>query len=59
MNNWVNESPEQVAQILEQTRTIAVVGLSSHPWRASNSVSMYMQQAGYRIIPVNPNETVV
>lgn len=59
MNNWVNESPEQVAQILEQTRTIAVVGLSSHPWRASNSVSEYLQQAGYRIIPVNPNETVV
>src|SRR3990170_9044825 len=59
MNQWVNESPEKVAQILEQTRTIAVVGLSSHTWRASNSVSEYMQQAGYRIIPVNPNETDV
>src|SRR3990170_3746490 len=59
MNQWVNESPEKVAQILEQTRTIAVVGLSSHTWRASNSVSEYMQQAGYRIIPVNPNETEV
>ena len=59
MSNWVNEPPETVARILEQARTIAVVGLSSHPWRASNSVSEYMQQAGYRIIPVNPNETEV
>jgi predicted CoA-binding protein len=56
---WENEPPETVARILEQTRTIAVVGLSSNRWRASNSVSEYMQQAGYRIIPVNPNVTVV
>jgi len=59
MSSWMNESPETVARILEQSRTIAVVGLSSHPWRASHSVSEYMQQAGYRIIPVNPNETAV
>ena len=59
MNNWENELPKTVARILEQTRTIAVVGLSSHPWRASNSVSAYMQQAGYRVIPVNPHETQV
>ena len=43
-----------VKEILERYRTIAVVGLSSHPWRASYSVSRYMQNAGYRIIPVNP-----
>ena len=59
MTNWANESPEKIAQILNQTRTIAVVGLSSRTWRASKSVSEYMQQAGYRIIPVNPNETEV
>ena len=59
MSDWLNESPETVARILEETRTIAVVGLSGRPWRASNSVSEYMQQAGYRIIPVNPNETEV
>ncbi len=48
-----------IKEILERYRTIAVVGLSSHPWRASHSVSRYMQNAGYRIIPVNPLETEV
>jgi predicted CoA-binding protein len=48
-----------IKQILERYKTIAVVGLSNHPWRASNSVSRYMQGAGYRIIPVNPLETKV
>jgi hypothetical protein len=46
-------------EILERYRTIAVVGLSSQRWRASFGVSQYMQEAGYRIIPVNPNETEV
>ena len=46
-------------EILEKYRTIAVVGLSNTPWRASNGVSKYMQSRGYRIIPVNPNETEV
>ena len=46
-------------EILEKYKTIAVVGLSSTPWRASFGVSEYMQNAGYRIIPVNPNETEV
>jgi predicted CoA-binding protein len=46
-------------QILEQCRTIAVVGLSSDPMRPSYDVSAYMQRKGYRIIPVNPNETEV
>jgi len=35
-------------------RTLAVVGLSDNPFKASNSVSAYMQQHGYRVIPVNP-----
>jgi predicted CoA-binding protein len=48
-----------VKEILERYKTIAVVGLSNHPWRASYSVSHYMQNAGYRIIPVNPLETEV
>ena len=43
-------------EILETYHTIAVVGLSSNRWRASYSVSKFMQNAGYRIIPVNPNE---
>ena len=48
-----------IKEILETYKTIAVVGLSAQTWRASYSVSRYMQNAGYRIIPVNPNETEV
>jgi len=48
-----------IQEILGQAHTIAVVGLSSSPARVSNGVSAYMQRAGYRIIPVNPNETQV
>ena len=46
-------------EILERYKKIAVVGLSSQRWRPSYGVSEYMQEAGYRIIPVNPNETEV
>jgi predicted CoA-binding protein len=47
------------AEILRRYRTIAVVGLSNDRRRDSNSVSQYMQAAGYRVIPVNPEETEV
>jgi len=50
---------EQIAYILNHCRTIAVVGLSPKPHRASFDVSRYMQAAGYRIIPVNPNASEV
>jgi hypothetical protein len=49
----VNE-PETIRRILEETKTIAVVGLSDKPGRASLGVSKFMQGQGYRIIPVNP-----
>jgi uncharacterized protein len=52
-------STDTIRKILKQTRTIAVVGLSSDPSRPSYSVSSYMQSNGYRIIPVNPNESEV
>src|ERR1051326_8224319 len=48
-----------IKEILETYKTIAVVGLSSSPWRASLGVSKYMRASGYRIIPVNPNESEV
>jgi predicted CoA-binding protein len=42
-------------KILRAARTIAVVGLSANPRRPSHGVARYLQRAGYRIIPVNPN----
>jgi len=38
-----------------QPRILAVIGLSDNPFKASHSVSAYMQQNGYRILPVNPS----
>src|ERR1700737_2941840 len=48
-----------IADLLRKSRVIAVVGLSSKKFRPSYGVAEYMQKAGYRIIPVNPNETEV
>lgn len=50
-------SDEQIAQVLRNAKTIAVVGMASSPLRPSHGVSAYMQQRGYRIIPVNPTIT--
>ena len=45
---------DPVTDYLRRAKTIAVVGLSNSPLRASHGVSAYMQTHGYRIIPVNP-----
>lgn len=50
---------DPIGDILKTYKTIAVVGLSSNPTRPSYAVTRYMQESGYRIIPVNPNETQV
>jgi predicted CoA-binding protein len=50
---------DPISQILRDSRTIAVVGLSSRRFRPSYGVSEYLKSAGYRIIPVNPGETEV
>jgi uncharacterized protein len=52
-------SDESVAELLRSARTIAVVGLSPKRYRASYGVSEYLQSAGYRILPVNPNEAEI
>ena len=46
-------------KILESSRVVAVVGLSSRDYRTSYRIAEYLQSAGYRVIPVNPNETEV
>jgi len=49
----------ELRSILGDARTIAVVGLSSKPDRYSHEVAVFLQGRGYRIVPVNPNETEV
>jgi uncharacterized protein len=46
--------PDAIAEVLKNSKTIAVVGLSSSPMRPSYGVAAYMQSHGYRIIPINP-----
>jgi len=45
---------DEIGELLQRSKTIAVVGLSNDPLRPSYGVSAYMQTQGYRIIPVNP-----
>jgi predicted CoA-binding protein len=59
MSDSMPAASDPVLDILKTSRTIAVVGLSSRRMRPSYGVSEYMQSAGYRIIPVNPNEREV
>ncbi len=54
-----NATAEEIRQILTKAKTIAVVGLSDKPDRDSYRVAQYLQQHGYRIIPVNPAVTSV
>jgi hypothetical protein len=50
-----NATSEEVREILTRFRIIAIVGLSDKPDRDSYQVAAYLQRAGYRIIPINPN----
>ena len=54
-------SPDEreLLSLLGEAKVVAVVGISSKPWRPSHEVASYLQQHGYRIVPVNPNEQEV
>ena len=54
-----NLNEASIVEFLTSAKTIAVVGLSSKPHRSSFGVAQYLQSSGYRIIPVNPNESEV
>ena len=56
-NITYSPDPDTIETILKETQTIAVIGLSSRLERAGHYVPAYLQQAGYRIIPVNPTLT--
>jgi uncharacterized protein len=49
----------RIQEILNEAKTIAVVGLSGKRFRPSYGVAEYMKKSGYRIIPVNPHETEI
>jgi uncharacterized protein len=54
-------TPEEreLRSLLGEAEVVAVVGISSKPWRPSHEVASYLQQHAYRIVPVNPNEREV
>ena len=54
-------APEEngLRDLLRRARTIAVVGLSPNPMRPSNSVARYLQESGYKIVPVNPGHDAI
>ena len=52
-------TPEEIRAILQNHRVVAVVGLSPKPERPSFKVARYLQEHGYRIIPVNPGQKVI
>ncbi len=59
MGRDLTAEENELRVLLGDARTVAVVGLSSRPDRPSFGVARYLQEHGYRIVPVNPNETEV
>ncbi len=53
---FINDQAAEIRNILQNTTTIAVVGLSPKPSRPSNQVAQYLKNTGYTIIPVNPGQ---
>ena len=52
----INSNPKEMKEIFESVKTIAILGLSPDESKASNMVAKYLQNAGYKIVPVYPKE---
>jgi predicted CoA-binding protein len=55
----MKSSPDPLLDILKESKSIAVVGISTNPLRASNEIAQYLLEAGYGVAGVNPGETEV
>ena len=55
----VNSKSEEIIEIFKNTKTIAIAGLSPDASKASNMVAVYLQNAGFKIVPVYPKEDMI
>ena len=55
----VNSNMDEIKEILQSVKTIAVLGLSPDPTKASHRVAEYLQSVGYKIVPVYPKEETI
>ena len=55
----VNSNNEEIIEIFKNTKTIAIAGLSPDASKASNMVAVYLQNAGFKIVPVYPKEDTI
>jgi uncharacterized protein len=55
----VNSKSEEIIEIFKNTKTIVIAGLSPDPSKASNMVAAYLQDAGFKVIPVYPKEDMI
>ena len=55
----INSNKDEIKKIFDQTKTIAIIGCSPNPQKDSNKVAIYLQNAGFRIIPIYPKEDTI
>ncbi len=55
----INSNKDEIKEIFEQTKIIAIIGCSPNVEKASNKVAVYLQNAGFKIVPVYPKEDII
>jgi uncharacterized protein len=55
----INSDPQEMKEIFQNTKTIAIIGCSPDPSKASNMVASYLKNAGFKIVPVYPKEDTI